>query len=139
MAKRTSGLRKKGNIWHIEKVIAGQLIRQSTGESELDQAERYLAQLIEQRRKVKVYGERLDRTFNDAAARFVEEYGHKRSLDRDIVTLKVVMPYIGEIPLLKIHSVVLDEFIKDRKKAGITAGTLKKLSCKTIYIKINDF
>lgn len=54
MAKRTPGLRKKGEIWHIEKVIAGQLVRQSTGETELEQAERYLAQLIENRRKEKV-------------------------------------------------------------------------------------
>ena len=126
MAKRTPGLRKKGDIWHIEKVIAGKLIRQSTGESELEQAERYLAQLIESQRKEKVYGERLDRTFNQASARYIDEYGHKRSLDRDIVTLKAVMPYIGEISLLKIHSGVLNEFIKDRKKAGITAGTLNR-------------
>jgi integrase len=126
MAKRTPGLRKKGEIWHIEKVIAGQLVRQSTGETELDQAERYLAQLIDQRRKVVVYGERLERTFSDAAARFIEEYDHKRSLDRDITTLKAVMPYIGELPLLKIHSGVLDDFIKDRKRAGISAGTLNR-------------
>lgn len=126
MAKRTPGLRKKGEIWHIEKVIFGELIRQSTGETELDQAERYLAQLIEQRRKVVVYGERLERTFNDAAARFIEEYEHKRSLDRDITTLKAVMPYIGEFPLLKIHSGVLDDFIRDRKRAGISAGTLNR-------------
>jgi integrase len=126
MAKRTPGLRKKGEIWHIEKVIAGQLIRQSTGETELEQAERYLAQLIEQQRKVKVYGERLDRTFNQAAARYVDEYGHKRSLDRDIATLKAIMPYIGEVALLKIHSGTLDDFIKDRKKSGISAGTLNR-------------
>ena len=126
MAKRTPGLRKKGEVWHIEKVIAGQLIRQSTGETELEQAERYLAQLIENRRKEKVYGERLDRTFNQAAARYIDEYGHKRSLDRDIVTLKVIMPYIGEVALLKIHSGTLDDFIKDRKKSGISAGTLNR-------------
>jgi integrase len=126
MAKRTPGLRKKGEIWHIEKVVFGELVRQSTGETELEQAERYLAQLIEQRRKVRVYGERLDRTFNAAAARYVEEYGHKRSLDRDIATLKVVMPYIGELPLVKIHSGILEEFIKNRKTNGIAAGTLNR-------------
>lgn len=126
MAKRTPGLRKKGNIWHIEKVICGQLVRQSTGETELEQAERYLAQLTEQQRKIKVYGERMERTFNDAAARFVDEYGHKRSLDRDIVTLKAAMPYIGGLPLPQIHSGVLDGFIRDRKRAGISAGTLNR-------------
>ncbi len=126
MAKRTPGLRKKGEIWHIEKVIAGQLVRQSTGETELEQAERYLAQMTANRRKEKIYGERLNRTFNQAAARYVDEYGHKRSLDRDIVSLKAVMPYIGEVALLKIHSGTLDNFIKDRKKYGISAGTLNR-------------
>ncbi len=126
MAKRTPGLRKKGDIWQIEKVIFGEQVFLSTGETELEHAERFLAQLIEQRRKVKVYGERLERTFDEAAARLVEEHGHKRSLDRDIVTLKAVMPYIGEMPLLKIHAGVLDEFIRDRKRTGISAGTLNR-------------
>ena len=126
MSKSTPGLRKKGQIWHIEKVIAGQLVRRSTGEKELDQAERYLAKVIEDTRKVKVYGERIERTFDEASARYVEEYNHKRSLDRDIVSLQAVMPYIGDIELRRIHSGVLDEFIKTRKKAGITAGTLNR-------------
>jgi integrase len=126
MAKRTPGLRKKGDIWHIEKVIVGKLIRQSTGEKELDQAERYLAQLIKQHRKVTVYGERLERTFDEAAARYIEEYGHKRSMDRSIQALKLVMPYIGELPLLQIHAGALDSYINDRKKAGISAGTLNR-------------
>ncbi|MGZ8903934.1 MAG: tyrosine-type recombinase/integrase, partial [Methylobacter sp.] len=91
-----------------------------------DQAERYLAQLTEKLRKVYVYGERIERTFNHAAARFIDEYGHKRSLDRDITTLKAVMPYIGGMPLLQIHSGSLDEFIKHRKQTGITAGTLNR-------------
>lgn len=73
-----------------------------------------------------VYGERRDRTFDEAAARFIEEYGHKRSLDRDIDTLKAVMPYIGSLPLRKIHSASLDPFIRDRKANGISAGTLNR-------------
>ena len=126
MAKRTPGLRKKGRIWQIEKVIAGELIRCSTGEEELEKAERYLAQLIEQRRKVVVYGERLERTFEVAAARYIEDNDHKRSLDRDIVTLKAVMHYLAEVPLLKIHAGTLEDFIKDRRRAGISAGTLNR-------------
>ncbi|MGZ3767682.1 MAG: tyrosine-type recombinase/integrase [Mucilaginibacter sp.] len=126
MAKRTPGLRQKGNIWHIEKVICGKLVRESTGETELEQAEKYLSQLKEQYRKIFIYGERIDRSFDQAAARFIEEYNHKRSIDRDIVTLKAVMPYIGELPLIKVHSGVLDKYILDRKKAGISAGTLNR-------------
>jgi len=126
MSKATPGLRKRQGIWHIEKVIFGQPVFKSTGETELDAAERYLAHLTAELRETRVYGERIQRTFDEAAARFVEEYGFKRSIDRDIVTLKAVMPYIGQMQLLKIHSGVFDEYIRDRKKTGITAGTLNR-------------
>lgn len=126
MAKSTPGLRKKGNIWHIDKTVAGIKLRESTGETELEEAERYLAKRIQEIRKVAVYGERRERTFDEAAARFIEEYGHKRSLDRDIDTLKAVMPYIGDLALKNIHSASLDQYIRDRKADGISAGTLNR-------------
>jgi integrase len=126
MAKPTPGLRKKGNIWQIEKIICGQCIYRSTGETDLEAAERYLAQLTAEIRKVQIYGERIEKTFDEAAARYVEEFDHKRSLDRDLVTLKAVMPYIGNLILPKIHAGSLDSFIKDRKANGISAGTLNR-------------
>lgn len=126
MAKSTPGLRKKGNIWHIDKTVAGIKLRESTGETELEAAERYLAIRIQEIRSVEVYGERRERIFDEAAARFIEEYGHKRSLDRDIDTLKAVMPYIGDLALKKIHSASLDQYIRDRKAAKISAGTLNR-------------
>ncbi|MCD2451057.1 site-specific integrase [Methylicorpusculum oleiharenae] len=126
MAKSTPGLRKKGNIWHIDKTIAGIKLRESTGETELEAAECYLAKRIQEIRKEVVYGERRERTFDEAAGRFIEENGHKRSLDRDIDTLKAVMPYIGQIALQKIHSASLDQYIRDRKTAKISAGTLNR-------------
>ena len=56
----------------------------------------------------------------------IDEYGHKKSLDRDIISLDKIMSYIGHIELSKIHSGVFDDFISDRKKAGIKAGTLNR-------------
>jgi len=126
MAKRTPGLRKKGNIWHIEKVIAGKLVRKSTGETELEQAERYLAQLITKERSIKIYGERINKTFDEAAARYVTEFAHKKSLDCDISALKSVMPYIGHLHLQSIHSGSFDTFVRDRKSKGVSAGTLTR-------------
>ena len=46
--KKKPGLRKKGEIRHIEKVVAGELVRVSTGETELEKAEQFLAKLIEE-------------------------------------------------------------------------------------------
>lgn len=126
MSKATPGLRKRGKYWHCQKTIAGKRIWQSTGETELEAAERYLAKLTREIRRVEVYGERIERTFDQAAARYVETHDHKRSLDRDIVTLKAVMPYLGQMPLTRVHSGTLERFIQDRKCAGISAGTIRR-------------
>jgi len=126
MAKATPGLKKRGKYYHIDKTVAGVSIRESTGETELEDAERYLAKRIKEIRNIIVYGDKIERTFDAAAARYVEEYGHKRSIDRDIISLKTVMPFIGNMELKMIHSGSLDGFIKARKSAGITAGTLTR-------------
>jgi integrase len=126
MAKATPGLRKKGTIWHIDKTIAGIKLRESTGEKELDATERYLEKRIREIRAVAVYGDKIERTFNEASARYIDENDHKRSIERDIVTLKAVMPYIGSMELRKIHSGSFDKYIKDRKAVGISAGTLNR-------------
>jgi integrase len=126
MSKATPGLRKKGNIWHIDKTVAGIKLRESTGETELEAAERYLVKRIQEIRKEVVYGERRERTFDEAAARYIDEYDHKRSIERDIVTLKAIMPYIGNMELRMIHSGSFDRYIKDRKAEGIKAGTLNR-------------
>ena len=125
MSKPTPGLRKRGQFWHIEKIIAGKRVCESTGESELAAAERYLAKRSGEIRNVAVYGENPRRTFDEAAARYVEE-AHKKSLDRDIVTIKAVWPYIGHLPLEEVHAGTLGRFVADRRAAGITAGTLKR-------------
>lgn len=126
MAKPSPGLRKRGGVWHIEKTIAGQRVYQSTGETDLEKAERYLAKVVEDIRKVRVYGESIPRTFDEAAARYVEEFDHKRSMDRDVVTLKLVMPYIGHLRLEQVHVGALEAFIRDRQADGISAGTLNR-------------
>jgi integrase len=126
MAKKTPGLRKRGEIWHIHKTIAGQLVCESTGETELESAERYLAKRVKELRGVLIYGDKVERTFDEAAARYLEEYGDKRSIGRDMNTLDAVMPYIGTMELKRIHAGSLDQFIRDRKVKGITAGTLNR-------------
>lgn len=125
MSKPTPGLRKRGEIWHIEKVIAGLRICESTGETDLNKAEHYLAQRTHEIRRVKVYGESPRRTFDEAAAKYVDE-AHKKSLGRDLCTLDAIIPYIGHLSLEEVHSGTLDPFVHDRRSAGIAAGTITR-------------
>ena len=86
--KRVPGLIMRAGIWHVDKRIFGRRICQSTGTAQLEEAERYLARLMEATRQAQVYGVRPSRTFEEAAAKFVLENQHKRSLDDDIMQLK---------------------------------------------------
>lgn len=122
--KATPGLVKRGGIWHIDKRIRGRRICQSTGSAELGEAERYLARLSEEIRQAEVYGVRPTRTFEQAAAKFVLENRHKRSLDSDIGRLKQLMPWIGDLPLHRLHRGTLEPWIEHRRQEGVAAGTI---------------
>ena len=97
--KRAPGLIQRDGIWHIDKRIGGRRVCQSTGTTRLEEAEKFLARLMEEIRQANVYGVRPVRTFEQAAIRFVQENQHKRSIDSDVGRLKALMPLIGAEPL----------------------------------------
>ncbi len=53
--KITSGLRKRGDVWHVEKTVNGRRLFESTGSSNLVEAEQYLARRLEEIRQATVY------------------------------------------------------------------------------------
>ncbi len=122
--KGTPGLFKRNGVWHIDKTINRQRIRQSTGTDCLEEAEKFLARLMEELRQAQVYGVRPSRIFEQAAAKFVLENQHKRSLESDIGRLKGLMPWIGDVELHKIHMGALHPWIEHRRKQGIAIGTI---------------
>jgi integrase len=122
--KRIPGLFKRGGVWHIDKYIQGRRIRQSTGSACLTEAEQYLARLMEEIRQAQIYGVRPSRTFEQAAAKFVIENQLKRSIDDDASRLKGLMPWIGRLQLDKIHIGSLQPWIEQRRKNGVSPGTI---------------
>lgn len=125
MAKKSTGLTKRNGIWHINKVIKGKRIYESTGTVDLEEAERYLAQRITEVRGQLIYGERKSYTFIEAATKYLNEVD-KKSLNRDAVTLKAAVPIIGKLPLEKLHMGTLDKFIAERKKQGLKNATINR-------------
>ena len=122
--KRIPGLIKRGEHWHIDKRMRGRRIRQSTGTDHLEEAERTLARGMEQTRQAQVYGIRPSRTFERAAAKFVLEHQHKRTIDDDISRLKGLMPWIGSVADDKLHMGTPQPWMADRRGAGCAAGTI---------------
>ena len=127
MAKRSPGLQKRSGVWIIDKRVRGYgRICESCGTDSLEEAERYLARRLEQLREARVYGVRQTRTFVQAAKKYLEENQHKRSLDRDVYALNAVMPFIGRLPLDRIHNDSLHGYKLKRARAGKAVGTINK-------------
>lgn len=122
--KRVPGLTMPAGIWHIDKRICGRRVCKSVGTTRLEEAELELARLTEEARQAQVYGVRPSRTFEQAAAKFVIEHQHKRSLKDDISRLKSLVPWIGKIELHKLHMGMLQGWISDRRSAGVSVGTI---------------
>jgi integrase len=124
--KRTPGLYQRNGIWHVDKSIHGRRICQSTEAASLEEAERFLARLAETIRQASIYGVRPTRTFEQAAAKYVLENEHKRSLASDIGRLKQLMPRIGPMPLDRLHRGTLQPWIEERQREGAKVATINQ-------------
>ncbi|MBU6379320.1 MAG: site-specific integrase [Gammaproteobacteria bacterium] len=122
--KQIPGLIMRAGTWHVDKRICGRRVCQSTGTSEIQEAERFLARLMEQTRQAQVYGVRPSRTFEQAAAKFVLEHQHKRSIDDDVGRLKDLMPFVGEVPLDRLHMGTMQPWIAHKRQQGRKVGTI---------------
>jgi len=122
--KRSPGLRYREGIWHIDKQVLGRKIRESTGTGDLEKAELILARRIEGVRQAAVFGVRPPREFREAATKFLEENGHLRSIGDYARNLKRLDPFIGDLPLNKVHLGTLEPYIKARQKQGVKNRTI---------------
>ncbi|MWK59856.1 tyrosine-type recombinase/integrase [Pseudomonas otitidis] len=114
MARKTiTGLQKQENgIWKIDKIYKGERIQESTGTCEREEAEQYLIHLLERKRQEKVYGVRRERTWREAATRFLLEFKDQPSIELSATYLEQLDPFIGELPLRCIDDDSLAPFIK---------------------------
>jgi integrase len=122
--KRMTGLIKRGAIWHIDKMFRGTRVRESTSTGSLVKAQEHLAKRIDEIRCAKVYGLRPDRTFRAAATRFLAENQQKRTFREDVRLLKWLDPFIGDLPLRRVHMGSLQRLIAKRKSEGVRARTI---------------
>jgi integrase len=122
--QRTTGLTKRGGVWHIDKVFRGTRIRESTATGDLAQAQEQLARRIDQIRTARVYGLRSDRTFRAAATRFLEENQDKKSIRDDAALLRQLDPFIGSLTLRQVHMGSLQRFIAKRRSDGVKTRSI---------------
>lgn len=121
---KTTGLYRRGKVWHIDRQIRGQRVRESTGSCELAEAETYLAKRTEEIRQASVYGVRPTRSFRSAATKYLKDNQHKRSIGDDAFHFRCLDPFIGDLPIDRVHSGTLQRFIDVRIAKGVKTKSI---------------
>ena len=125
--RRTPGLIKRGEVWHVDKWVKGfGRLCESCGTSNLVEASNFLNRRLEQLRQEIVYGRRRDRTFREAATKYLNEHTHKRSLERDARGLQSMESAIGHLPLPRVRQDSLRGFLEARLAEGLSPATLNR-------------
>lgn len=124
--EKPPGLTKRGAIWHIDKDIHGTRICESTRTSDLQEAIDVLSLRIEAARQARYLGVQRERSFREAATKYLDEHHHKRSLERDARALAAMDVYVGELPIHRVHHGTLQPYIKDRLAAGTSPATVNR-------------
>jgi len=70
---KNDGLVKRGDVWHINKMVGNRRIRMSTGESDIRLARLVLGRKIEEHRAASIYGIRPKRSFKQASERYLND------------------------------------------------------------------
>lgn len=126
--RKMPGLIRKGETWHIEKrtkYAPGGRLRESTGTSDYEEAERYLVRRLEQLRQAAVYGVRPTRTFEEVATQYLLANEAKDSILDDAMHLQRVMEVLGrDMPIEQIHAGTLQRYIQEEKKRGLKTKSI---------------
>jgi integrase len=120
---RISGIYQdaEGN-WCVDKWYKGERLRNRFETAE--DAKAWLVSRLDQRRRVKVWGERARYLFDQAAARYLDEYARLASIEDVALLLAGVMPNIGHLYLDQVHDDTLHPFVQARLKAGRAPKTI---------------
>ena len=109
----------------VDKRVFGVRIKRRIGKIDQDQAEAWLAQEVEKLRQAKLFGQRPQRTFREAAIRYLEEHAEQACIDEVAWHLKLLDPYIGKLTLREVHDATLAPFVRKRTET-VSATTVRR-------------
>ncbi len=134
MASKTTGIQKQTDgTFALDKIIRGERFR-TGGFKSFKEANEYLAQKVHHSYTLNKLGKRPPKTFDSAAAHYIEWSGSKKSLITEIFQLKSVMPFIKDMDITEINDETLDAYIKFRiadgkkhKTVNLTLGVIRHI------------
>ena len=122
--KKVPGLVKRGGVWHVDKHIGGRRVCESTGAAQ-PRGSGAISRKTDGNNAsgTGLWGQAVS-NIRGGRGKFVLENQHKRSLDDDILQLKLLMPWIGREPIDRLHLGTLKPWIEHRQREGKAMGTI---------------
>lgn len=141
--QKPAGLYLRGEIWHIDKTVrvgkARKLIRQTTGcrKDQLSDAALILHQLETEAREELLHGpKRLEHYFREAAVQYVLSIERRgKDAERAKQDLRLLDPYIGNLPISHVHQGTLQAFEDDQQ--GIRRSSTIARAYRTLVAVLN--
>ena len=124
--QKVPGLKKRGQIWHIDKVICGQRICRSTGTQSKNEAQEFLAQLEAETWRCAKLKEKPRRSWQEATVQWLGETGHKRTHQGDIDKLKWIDPYLRGKYLDEIDRELIESIARAKEAEGRGPATVNR-------------
>ncbi|ODC01175.1 hypothetical protein A3197_01445 [Candidatus Thiodiazotropha endoloripes] len=137
--QKPAGLKKRGEIWHIDKIVKiggiRKPIRQSTGCREISDAKLILEQKIAEAKEEILYGPRRhEHTFREAAVKYVLSIERRgKDPERAKQDLRLIDPYIGGLPISHVHQGAFSEF-EDSQYGVRRSSTIARVYRTTVAV-----
>jgi hypothetical protein len=121
---RKPGLTNCG-IWHLDKQFRGVRIRESARTGSVTEAIALLANRIDGVRQSQLYGVLTNRTFREAARKYLEMNKQKKCIRDDENYFTKLDPFIGDVSLSSVmsHPWEARRFVTVRSPAGTSSAT----------------
>lgn len=109
------GIRKLNGIYHMSFMVNGRRHRESCKTSDKAQAMRAHDEKRAELWKKAHMGDKPKKTFSEAAAQWLKDRAHKRTIDQDRRKLDTLKPKIGSMLLTDISRTLVMELVEDYK------------------------
>ena len=117
MSRNTKGLnRESDGTWTIDKVVRKRRIYFRTGTSSKSEAEEIMFRLIEEARQISLIPQRQDRTWREAATKYLLDNESKSDIEDAATQFERMDSYIGDRLLTQVHDGTLEPYKKHRLK-----------------------
>lgn len=123
------GVNKRGDVWWVDFTTPnGQRIRRSSGIADRALAEEYADRLKVRYWEEQRLGVKPERSWQEAAVRWLKETSHKRSHKKDIATLRWLDRYLGHLLLSQVTRDVVDAVGERKAKETSPANANRYLA-----------